>query len=157
MSCALNDPLHLLSRINIPILIFPTKKVLNFRFLQKLWGKETLCLSTIVPFRYDLSLNIWVTYKLKALIHSFSNMKMFLFICFILFCSTIPSAYSSTCDAKNEETSMNWHVENNKLEIHFEHNNLTENRWTSITFGNGPGMVSFTFRIYNVMSLNHKI
>ncbi|KAF1756897.1 hypothetical protein GCK72_013351 [Caenorhabditis remanei] len=67
-------------------------------------------------------------------------MKMFLFICFILLCSTIPSAYSSTCDVKNEETTMNWHVENNQLEIHFEHNNLTENRWTSIAFGNGPGM-----------------
>uniref|UniRef100_A0A1I7TQU3 DOMON domain-containing protein n=1 Tax=Caenorhabditis tropicalis TaxID=1561998 RepID=A0A1I7TQU3_9PELO len=52
---------------------------------------------------------------------------------------------SATCDFKNDLTSMNWNVSGNELEIHFEHNNLTENRWTSIAFGNGPGMVRSKF------------
>lgn len=56
----------------------------------------------------------------------------------------IPSSSSVTCDFKNELVSMNWNVKNNKIQIHFEHNNLTENRWTSIAFGDGPGMVSCT-------------
>ncbi|EGT34192.1 hypothetical protein CAEBREN_17002 [Caenorhabditis brenneri] len=66
---------------------------------------------------------------------------MFLLRFFVLIIFLISNSAASKCDFKNELTLMRWNVSSeNLLEIHFEHNNLTENRWTSIAFGNGPGM-----------------
>ncbi|ULT94026.1 hypothetical protein L3Y34_003482 [Caenorhabditis briggsae] len=66
-----------------------------------------------------------------------------------LFLSFVPFSYSATCDFENEVASMSWMVKGDVLQINFEHKNLTENRWASIAFGNGPGMINLESIIFS--------
>ncbi|CAI2350601.1 unnamed protein product [Caenorhabditis sp. 36 PRJEB53466] len=58
----------------------------------------------------------------------------------LLLICPLQTVLATTCSFRNELASLSWKVRDNELEIHFEHNNLTESRWTSIAFGDGPGM-----------------
>uniref|UniRef100_A0A8R1EMH9 DOMON domain-containing protein n=1 Tax=Caenorhabditis japonica TaxID=281687 RepID=A0A8R1EMH9_CAEJA len=61
----------------------------------------------------------------------------------IVLCTLFQEVDSKVCSFENELIATSWNVKNGEtkiLEIRFEHKNFTENRWTSLAFGNGPGM-----------------